>query len=50
MSNHDSEIAALTDAIGASDFNICCRGLHEQRGRLLEALASCFSKEQWFRL
>jgi hypothetical protein len=33
-------------------FAICCRGPHEQRGRLLEALArpGCFSKEQWFRL
>jgi hypothetical protein len=50
MSNHDSEITALTDAIARLQH--LPPGPREQRGRLLEALArpGCFSKDQWFRL
>ena len=50
MSNHDSEIGVLSDAIGRLQY--LPPGQHEQRGRLLEALArpGCFSREQWFRL
>ena len=44
-------VQSLCVAKRLGEFNICCRGPSEGRGRWLEAIATPgrFSKEQWFR-